>query len=168
MRKVILNRIVKRLVYGSLFILASYLIVWLGLQRFLLDIKLDMTFLDFAYVLFVSFLPDILSWTGYGILFSIVIMLLRYKISPIHKIERRYLAIRGGNLVKSLFISGILVLFLFIIPYFVPDPPLAGDMVSGMDQFILQLPAGLPVPAKQGSSSGTSFRSWWPSSASSS
>ena len=149
MRKVILNRIVKRLVYGSLFILASYLIVWLGLQRFLLDIKFDMTSLDFVYVLFVTFLPDILSWIGYGIFFSIAIMLLRYKISPIHKIERRYLAIKGGNLVKSLFISGILVVLLFIIPYFVADPPLTGEMVSGMDQFVLQVPSAPGIVVRE-------------------
>jgi len=143
MRKVILNRIIKRSVYGFLFILASYLVTVLGIQRALLSVRFDITWLDFIYVLFVSFFPEILQWTGYGILFSVAFLLLKYKIFPVHKLERHYLGIKRGNFVKCLFISALVVFFLFVIPYFMREHALAGDVISNLDQSSMQISSGL-------------------------
>jgi hypothetical protein len=138
MRRVILNRIIKRSVYGVVFVLASYAIGLLGIQRALLDLEFDIIFVDFIYVLLVTFLPEILAWTGYGILFSVVVMLLRYRVFPIHRLERHYLGIKRGSLVKYIFICSLVVLLLFLVPYFLRQPPLTGEFVSGMNDLAMQ------------------------------
>jgi hypothetical protein len=139
MRRVILNRIIKRCAYGFSFILASYLVSFFGIHRALLDLRIDIIFLDFIYVLLVSFLPEILEWTGYGILISVVFLLLRYRVLPVHRLERRYLGIKGGSLVKYIFLCFLVVLLLFFIPYFLTQPPMTGEIITGLDQGIAQI-----------------------------
>ncbi len=148
MRRVILNRIIKRIVYGVLFVIASYLITYFGIQRTLLDMKFDIVFLDFVYVLMVSFLPEILAWTGYGILFSVAVLLLKYKVFPAHKLERHYLGIKRGSMVKYLFICSLVVLLLFFVPYFMRQPGMTGDVVASLDQSVMQ--AGSQVSIMSG------------------
>jgi hypothetical protein len=122
MRRVILNRIIKRTVYGALFVLASYAITLTGIQRFMLDAEFDILFLDFIYVLFVTFLPETVAWIGYGIFISVAILLVKYKIYPVHRLERHYLGIKRGSMLKYLFICGVVVVLLFIVPYFIRQP----------------------------------------------
>lgn len=145
MRKVILNKIIKRCIYGSVFILSSYLITLLGIQRALLDVRFDMALLDFVYVLFVSFFPNMLQWIGYGILFSVAFLILRYMILPVHRLERHYMGIKRGNFVKSLFIIAILVFLLFMLPYFMRQPLITGNMVTSLDQSTMQLGTGFAL-----------------------
>jgi hypothetical protein len=148
MRRVILNKIAKRTFYGSLFILASYLVTLLGVQAALLKVRFGVVFLDFFYVLFVSFFPVILQWIGYGILFSVAFLLLRYLVFPVHRLERHYLGIKGGNLKKSLFIIALLVFFLFLVPYLMPESPPMGYTLESADQGIIQ--AGSQLAAMEG------------------
>jgi hypothetical protein len=143
MRRVILNRIAKRTAYGFLLIAASYLVVVLGIQKALLGARFNVSFLDFSYVLAVTFLPQLLQWTGYGVLFSVVFLLLKYKIFPVHRLERHYLGIKRGNLRKSLFIMAVLAFLLFVVPYFMRSQSIAGDVISGADQSSMQLGSGL-------------------------
>ena len=138
MRRVILNRIIKRAVYGVLFVLASYAITLTGIQRFMLDAEFDILFVDFIYVLFVTFLPETVAWIGYGILISVVILLVKYKIYPVHKLERHYLGIKRGSMLKYLFICGVVVVLLFIVPYFIRQPPLTGEIIANIDQISMQ------------------------------
>jgi hypothetical protein len=138
MRRVILNKIIKRTVYGLLFIMASYAVALLGIQRALLNIRFDTVLLDFFYVLFVSFLPGIVQWIGYGILFSVAFLVLRYLILPVHRLERHYLGIKRGNFMKSLFIIAILAFLLLVIPYFMRDSPPMGYTLASLDQTITQ------------------------------
>ncbi|MBN2330383.1 MAG: DUF58 domain-containing protein [Candidatus Aenigmarchaeota archaeon] len=138
MRRVIINRIVKRAVYGVLFVLASYAIAQTGIQRWLLGMEFDILFLDFIYVLFVTFLPEALEWIGYGILFSVAILLVKYRLYPVHRLERHYLGIKRGSMLKYVLICGVMAVLLFLVPYFVRQPPLTGEIVAGMNQFIMQ------------------------------
>lgn len=142
MRRVILNRIAKRLAYGLAFILASYAMIFLGIQQAMLNVRFDAPWLDFIYVLFVTFFPEVLQWIGYGVIFSITFLLLRYFALPIHRLERRYLGLRGGNFFKSVFIVGLVVLVLFIVPYFMRAPAITGDFVAGADQASMGVSSG--------------------------
>ncbi len=138
MRRVILNRIIKRTAIGVLFVLASYAITLTGIQSLMLDPEFDILLLDFIYVLFVTFLPEAVAWTGYGILISVAILLVKYKVYPVHRLERHYLGIKRGSMIKYIFICGVMVVLLFIVPYVVRQPPLTGEIIAEIDRMSMQ------------------------------
>jgi hypothetical protein len=138
MRKVIVNKIIRRTAWGLGFILFSYVVMFSGLKDLMLGLKFGYGPLDFMYVLAVAFLPAIISGIGYGILFSVGFLLLRYFVLPVHRVERHYMGIRGGSLKKYILIVAFVVLLLFVIPYFMRRVSLSGDIISSIDTSSLQ------------------------------
>lgn len=138
MRKIIVNKIIRRAAWGLGFILFSYFIVLSGLKGALLNIKFGYGPLDFMYVLAVAFLPYIIAGIGYGILFSVAFLLLRYLVLPVHRVERHYMGIRGGSLKKYILIVAFVFLLLFVVPYFMRWISLSGDFISSIDSSSLQ------------------------------
>lgn len=138
MRKVIVNKIIRRTAWGLGFILFSYFIVLSGLKNALLNIKFGYAPLDFMYVLAISFLPHIIAGIGYGILFSVGFLLLRYFVLPVHRVERHYMGIKRGSLKKYILIVAFAFLLLFVVPYFMRWISLSGDIISSIDSSSLQ------------------------------
>jgi uncharacterized protein (DUF58 family) len=139
MRKIIIDKIIRRTGWGLGFVFLSYVITLLGLKELMLNIRFGYAPVDFMYVLLVAFIPDIIAGIGYGILFSVAFLLLRYMLLPVHRVERHYMGIKGGGLRKYLFIITIIVLLLFIVPYFIRDNSPFGYFLSGIDRSSLQL-----------------------------
>ncbi len=137
MKRIIFKKIVKRLIYGIFLIFLSYIFNFLKIQKILLNIKIPNTILDFIYVLFVSFLPSFIYWSGIGILFSIGIMLLKYLVLPTHVVEKHYLGIRKGNFTKSLIICIILSLLIFGAPFLFEGSPNFSGIVGGIDNTLI-------------------------------
>lgn len=138
MRKVIINKIIRRTGFGLGFIFFSYIIILSGLKGLMLNLKFGYAPIDFIYVLAVAFLPYIIAGIGYGILFSVGLLLLRYMVFPVHRVERHYMGIKGGGLKKYLFITAIIVVLLFVIPYFIRDGLVFGGFLSTIDRSSLQ------------------------------
>jgi hypothetical protein len=138
MRKLIVNKIIRRTAWGLGFIFFSYLIIFFGLENLLLNIKFGYAPLDFMYVLGVSFLPAIIAGIGYGILISVGFLLIRYVILPVHRVEKHYMGIKGGSLKKYILIVAFAVLLLFVIPYFMRNVSISGDVISSIDRSSLQ------------------------------
>jgi len=143
MRKIIIDKIIRRTGWGLGFVFFSYIITFLGLKELMLNLKFGYAPLDFMYVLAVAFLPDLIAGIGYGILFSVAYLLARYALLPVHRIERHYLGIKGGGLRRYLFILAVIVLLLFAVPYFMRDTATIGYSLSGIDQSSLQAGSAL-------------------------
>jgi len=118
MRKVILHKIFKRVGWGLGFIFLSYIIEFLPLKEMFLNVKFGYPPVDFMYVLFVSFIPVLVGGIGYGILISVVFLLVKYFFLPIHRVEKHYMGIRGGSFKKYLFIVAVMAVLIFVVPYF--------------------------------------------------
>lgn len=138
MRKVIAGKIVRRAGMGLGLILFSYLMPFLGIKQLLLGLKFGYAPLDFLYVLAVAFLPYLIAGIGYGLLFFVGFLLLRYLILPVHRIEKHYMGIKGGSLKKYILFTAILVVLLFVVPYFLGDIITVGNFISTVDQSSLQ------------------------------
>lgn len=138
MRKVIVNKTIRRTGFGLGFIFLSYVITLSGLKDLMLNLKFGYAPLDFMYVLAVAFLPGIIAGIGYGILFSVAFLLARYMLLPVHMVERHYMGIKGRGLKKHLFIMAFIVLLLFVIPYFMAGGLVFGDFLSSVDYSSLQ------------------------------
>ncbi|UCD03140.1 MAG: DUF58 domain-containing protein [Candidatus Aenigmatarchaeota archaeon] len=131
-----MNKIIKRIVIGAVLILFAYLLSISGIQSLLMNIKFDIVFLDFIYVLFVFFLPEIVTWTGYGIIFSVLWLAIKYKIYPSHRLERNYLGIKKVSKTKYIFLFIAIIFFIFVLPYTMRQPVMLGTMISNADQLI--------------------------------
>lgn len=138
MRKVIIDKIIRRTGWGLGFVFLSYVIILLGLKELMLNLRFGYPPVDFMYVLLVAFIPDLIAGIGYGILFSVAFLLLRYVLLPVHMVERHYMGIKGGGLKKYLFILAVIVVLLFVVPYFMRGDSLSGYFLSGIDQSSLQ------------------------------
>jgi hypothetical protein len=149
MRKIIVNKMIKRTGFGLGFILLSFFIGLSGLKDFMLNVKFGYPPLDFMYVLAVAFLPDMIAVTGYGILFSVAYLLLRYMVLPVHRVERHYLGIKGGGTRKYIFIMAFVVLLLFIIPYFMTESLLLGGFLSEIERSALQASSAVYMMGSQ-------------------
>jgi len=142
MRRVILNKIFRRTVWGIALVLLSYIMVSTGFKQALLDIEPPLGQLYFLYVLSVAFLPDLVSGIGYGVLFSVAFLLMRYFIFPVHMVERRYMAIKRSGLFKPLVICGLIVFLIFLVPYFMRWESLTGEAIAEVEQFGMQAAGG--------------------------
>lgn len=138
MRKIIIDKIIKRTCWGLGFVFLSYAITLLGLKELMLNLRFGYAPVDFMYVLLVAFIPNMIAGIGYGILFSVAFLLIRHMLLPVHMVERHYMGIKGGGLKKYLFILAVIVVLLFVIPYFMRDNSLFGYFLSGIDQSSLQ------------------------------
>jgi hypothetical protein len=138
MRKMIIDKIIRRTGWGLGFVFLSYVVVLLGLKELMLNLRFGYAPLDFMYVLAVAFIPGLIAGIGYGILISVAFLLLRYMVLPVHRVERHYMGIKGGSLKKYLFILAIIVVLLFAVPYFMRDTATIGYSLSGIDQSSLQ------------------------------
>ncbi|MFH0956803.1 MAG: hypothetical protein V1813_03000, partial [Candidatus Aenigmatarchaeota archaeon] len=135
MRKIIFNKIVKRTGFGLFFIALSYAMDALAVDKLLLGIRPGLGGLDFLYVLAVAFLPQVLSGIGFGILFSVAVLLLRYILLPVHMVERHYLGIKAWGYRKPLLICAAVAFLVFVLPFFLRSPVTTGQAVTGAEVF---------------------------------
>jgi uncharacterized protein (DUF58 family) len=131
MRRIILNRMLKRAAWGFAFLIASWLAELIGLYRFLGMFSTGIPMVDFFYVLFVAFLPQIIASIGYGILISVAFIFVKYKIFPPHRLERSYMGIKRSGLRRSALIAGIIAALLFVAPYFLRNATNTGMFIDG-------------------------------------
>lgn len=136
MRRVILGKVAKRAGWGLFFIALSYVITITGAKKLLLALNPGIGWMDFAYVLAVAFLPEIVSAIGYGILFSVATLLLRYFFLPVHMVERHYMGIKAWGYRKPIVICAIVVFLVFLMPFFMRSPATVGETLTGAEGMV--------------------------------
>jgi hypothetical protein len=135
MRRAILVKMGKRIFYGIILIALSSAVSTFRLNNYLLSFNFS-GIIDVIYVLFVTFIPQIIYCIGYSVIFSAAVMLLKYKLMPVHRIEKSYLGIAGHGLKKPVFMCAMLAMPLFLFPMLPARMMPAGDAVRGTDAML--------------------------------
>ncbi len=143
MRRIILNRMLKRAAWGFAFLIASWLFSVIGIYRILGMLSTGIPTVDFLYVLFVAFLPQIIASIGYGILISVAFIFVKYRVYPPHRLERSYMGIKKTGLRRSILLAGIIAMLLFVVPYFARDITTTGMYIDGASSFLANFASSL-------------------------